>query len=184
MTDGERIRHETRLRAAVLAGDEAAWREWYDASFAGVERYVRWRCGGHCDLVDDVLQEAWMTAVRRVRDFDPAGGAFAAWVSGIAANAVRNALRREGRRSAGREPLAEPVTAERTPDDRALRTAEALADLNPRFERALRAKYLDGWSVADMAAAWSETPKAVESLLSRAREAFREAYMSREQAGG
>jgi len=184
MTDGERIRHETRLRAAVLAGDESAWREWYDGCFAGVERYVRWRCGGRVDLAEDVLQEAWMTAVRRVADFDPAGGAFAAWVCGIAANAVRNALRTDIRRSVRREPMQEVVVDSTRPNERALRTAEALAVLNPRFERALRAKYLDGQSVADMAAAWGETPKAVESVLSRAREAFREAYTRLEQAGG
>ena len=40
----------------------------------------------------------------------------------------------------------------------------------------LRAKYLDGRSMAEIAAAWGETPKAVESLLTRARQAFREAY--------
>lgn len=184
MTDGERIRHETRLRAAVLAGDESAWREWYDGCFAGVERYVRWRCGGRADLADDVLQEAWMTAVRRVRDFDPTGGAFAAWVCGIAANAVRNALRSESRRTVRRAPLQEPPAVKFEPNERALRTAEALAELNPRFERALRAKYLDGWSVIEMAAAWGETPKAVESVLSRAREAFRDTYTRLEQAGG
>ena len=42
----------------------------------------------------------------------------------------------------------------------------------------LRAKYLDGRSVADIAAAGGETPKAVESLLTRARQAFRDAYGS------
>ncbi len=40
----------------------------------------------------------------------------------------------------------------------------------------LRAKYLDGLSVAEIAAARGETTKAIESLLSRARQAFRKAY--------
>jgi DNA-directed RNA polymerase specialized sigma24 family protein len=35
---------------------------------------------------------------------------------------------------------------------------------------------LDGQSVAEIAATWNETEKAVESLLTRARAAFREAY--------
>ena len=37
-------------------------------------------------------------------------------------------------------------------------------------------KYLDRRSVAEMAAESGETEKAIESLLSRARAAFREAY--------
>jgi len=40
----------------------------------------------------------------------------------------------------------------------------------------LRAKYLEGLSVAEIASARGETPKAVESLLSRARQAFRKVY--------
>jgi RNA polymerase sigma-70 factor (ECF subfamily) len=52
----------------------------------------------------------------------------------------------------------------------------ALATLPDRYEAVLRMKYLDRMSVADMAAANGETEKAVESLLSRARAAFREAY--------
>ncbi len=45
-----------------------------------------------------------------------------------------------------------------------------------RYEAVLRAKYLDQQSVAAIAETWNETPKAVESLLTRAREAFRQAY--------
>ena len=52
----------------------------------------------------------------------------------------------------------------------------ARAELPERYEAVLRMKYLERMSVADMAAARGETEKAVESLLSRAREAFREAY--------
>ena len=44
------------------------------------------------------------------------------------------------------------------------------------YEAVLRAKYLDRQTVEEIAAARGETMKAVESLLSRARQAFREAY--------
>ena len=47
------------------------------------------------------------------------------------------------------------------------RVARALAALPERYEAVLRAKYLDGQSVADIATAGGETPKAVESLLTR-----------------
>ncbi|HBI44343.1 MAG TPA: hypothetical protein DDY78_16050, partial [Planctomycetales bacterium] len=60
------------------------------------------------------------------------------------------------------------------------RLAAALSALPDRYEAVLRAKYLDGRSVIDIAAESGETPKAIESLLSRARQAFRDAYGTEE----
>ena len=172
MTD--RVWRERVLRDAVAAGDAAAWRAWYEAEYPALEGYVRWRCGGRADLADDVLQDTWLTAVKRIRRFDPAAGPFHRWLCGIAANVIRNHLRSWRRRVGRQESMPGEVgTADR---ERARRVAEALAALPERFERALRMKYLDRLSVAEIAAACGDSEKAVESLLSRARAAFREAY--------
>lgn len=184
MWSGDRVGRERGLRRAVLAGDERAWQTWYDESFDGLRAYVWWRCAGLRDLADEVVQETWLTAVRRVRDFDPARGSFAAWLCGIAANVLRNQLRRAGRRRAAPRPAdartAEAADAAVERREQAERVARALAELPERYEAVLRAKYLDGHSMAEIAADWDETPKAVESLLTRARQAFRDAYQRRE----
>src|SRR6202035_2839744 len=86
---------ERRLHRAVLAGDERAWRTLYDAAFTGLDAYVLWRCAGLRDMADDVLQETWLTAVRRIRDFDPMRGKFLAWLRGIATNVLRGHFRRK-----------------------------------------------------------------------------------------
>ena len=52
----------------------------------------------------------------------------------------------------------------------------ALAELPEHYEGVLRAKYLDRLTVEAIANARGDTLKAVESLLARARQAFREAY--------
>jgi RNA polymerase sigma-70 factor, ECF subfamily len=180
MLESDRVWRERALRAAVLAGDEAAWQILYDATFAGLYAYVCWRCAGLRDLADEVVQECWLTAVRRVRSFDPTRASFAAWMRGIAGNVVRNHLR-DRRRAMPHRPLdgreAAPVPDERGTQER---IAGALALLSQRHEAVLRAKYLEMQSVADIAAQWQESPKAVESLLTRAREAFREAYTQME----
>jgi RNA polymerase sigma-70 factor (ECF subfamily) len=62
--------------------------------------------------------------------------------------------------------------------------AQAFAELPPHYEAVLRAKYLDGLSVHAIAEQRGDSPKAVESLLTRARQAFREAYVSVEAAHG
>ena len=175
MDHADRVWREQGLRSAVLAGDERAWRTWYDETFAGLYAYVSWRCAGLRDRTDEVVQDTWLIAVRRIRRFNPACGSFRAWLHGIAANVLRNQFRK-GRRpmhSLNGEPVAPDPSAHR---EQAERIAEALAGLPERYEAVLRAKYLEQQSVAQIAADWNETPKAIESLLTRARLAFREAY--------
>ena len=183
MHPSERVWRERGLRGAVLAGDERAWQTWYDESFEALYAYVRWRCARLADLTDEVVQETWLTAVRRVRAFDPERGSFLTWLRGIAANVLRNHLRR--RRAAGAVPAGEPPAAESAADvlekrETAEQVARALAALPEHYEAVLRGKYLEQKSVAEIAAERGDSPKAVESLLTRARQAFREAYQQPE----
>jgi RNA polymerase sigma-70 factor (ECF subfamily) len=179
MPDG-RAEDERGLRKAVLTGDERAWQTLYDGAFMDLAAYVAWRSAGLRDLADEVVQETWLIAVRRIRAFDPDAGTFLGWLRGIAANVVRSQIRQQRRRSHGE--LIDGELVSKCPDDQAEQIAIALANLPERYEAVLRAKYLDGGSVAQIASEWSETPKAIESLLSRAREAFRGAYLQREGA--
>jgi RNA polymerase sigma-70 factor, ECF subfamily len=176
MPETDRVWRESMLRTAVLAGDERAWQVLYDESFTGLFRYVCWRCGGLRDRAEELVQETWLTAVRRVRHFDPERAGFATWLRGIASNVIRNHLR-SLRVAQRHRPLdgSEPAPAQDNCDT-AERIALALAALVERHEAVLRAKYLEQRSVADIAAEWQESPKAIESLLTRARETFREAY--------
>src|SRR5437763_520253 len=100
------------------------------------------------DLTDEVVQETWLIAVRRIRGFDPANGSFAGWLRGIAANVLRNHFRRETRRNNHaalgelREAVACPADTELEKRECAERVAHALASLPERYEAVLQAKYL------------------------------------------
>jgi RNA polymerase sigma-70 factor (ECF subfamily) len=98
---------------------------------------------------------------------------------GIAANLLRNHFRGEARRARQVRLLDDEPAAEKSNTD-AERIAGALSALPEHYEAVLRAKYLEGRSVADIAQQRDESPKAVESLLTRARQAFREAYLQSE----
>jgi RNA polymerase sigma-70 factor, ECF subfamily len=176
----DRVERERQLRRAVLSGEEFAWRALYDEAFAGLYAYVLWRCGGLCDRADEVVQETWLTAVRRLRAFNPSAGSFASWLRGIAANVLRNHFRREKRRTRHTQPLeGEPLAVEES-REQSERIAEALGSLPAHYEAVLRMKYLEGRSVADIAVERGESAKAIESQLTRAREAFRQAYLQLE----
>jgi RNA polymerase sigma-70 factor (ECF subfamily) len=179
MASSDRVWRERGLREAVLAGDEQAWRLWYDESNVELAGYILWRCGGLREQADEVVQETWLTAVRRLASFDPGAGSFAGWLRGIAVNLLRNRFRRETcrqRRPEASTRTAEPADAEALRREQAEAVAIALASLPEHYEAVLRAKYVDGQSMADIAAARGESVKAIESLLTRARAAFRSAY--------
>ena len=168
----------------MLAGDESAWRTWYVETYAQLEAYIRWPPRQSRDWVDDVLQETWMITVQNLRRFNPEAGSFQAWLNGIAVNVIRNALTTEKAPGMGRQSLNQDIPAN-TPSliderERSRRIALALDALPQRYEMVLRAKYLDQQSVAAIAAQWGESEKAIESLLSRARSAFRDAFNTQE----
>ncbi len=172
---------EQLLRTAVLAGDQQAWQTWYEECYDALYRYVLWRSAWRHDWADEVVQETWLVAVRRIRHFDPRRGLLLDWLRGIAGNVIRNQLRRrvahESRvRSLDGEP-AQPETASvGVETDQAQRIAAALAALPEHYEAVLRLKYVDSASVAEIAAQRDQSPKAVESLLVRARQMFRQKY--------
>ncbi len=169
----ERAWVETGLREAALAGDACAWRRLVTDHVEPLRRYLAWRLGGLHD-VDDLAQEVWLQAAKSLRRFDPLRGPFHAWLMGIAFHTLRN-HRRSVRRSKQR-PMPEGELAASEEDRQAERVAEALEQLPENYEQVLRAKYLEGRSVACIAQSTGQGEKAVESLLTRARQAFRTSY--------
>jgi RNA polymerase sigma-70 factor (ECF subfamily) len=188
MNRSERVWRETGLRSAVLAGDEQAWETLYQEAYDRLAAFVAWRCAGLRQDSEEILQETWLTAVRRIRTFDPKQGCFASWLHGIAANLLRNHFRRQANRPGsaaetlrnGRAAAAPSPDAILESRERAIQMARALAELPEHYEAVLCAKYVEQQSVAQIAEAWQQTPKAVESLLTRARQALREAYLRME----
>jgi RNA polymerase sigma-70 factor, ECF subfamily len=77
-----------------------------------------------------------------------------------------------------------PAPDNRERREEAERIAVALANLPAHYEAVLRAKYLDQESVAAIAAAQGESIKAIESMLTRARQALREMFSGEPEATG
>ena len=178
MEPGDRQREQS-LRQAVLRGDAAAWRALYESHFEGLYRYVHFRCRRDVDRTEEVVQECWTVAVRRMRDFDPARGSFQQWLQGIALHVLRNLGRRwqrDAERQAPASAVDEAVAGGSPQPELAEQIALAFTELPVHYQAVLRARYQERRSVAEVAALSNQSVKAVESLLSRARAAFRQAY--------
>ena len=185
MKDNEQTWHERGLRDAVLAGDETAWRTLYERYFASLYAYVHYRTGRRRHRTEDAVQDCWLVAVRRIRDFDPARGSFESWLRGIADNVLRAQSRRRERRREVRAPsgdqgaasdTAPEATGPRRNVDLAEQIACVMSGLPLRYQEVLRAKYEENLRVAEIGRRTGMTGKAIESLLTRARALFREAF--------
>jgi RNA polymerase sigma-70 factor, ECF subfamily len=174
---------EEALRDAVVAGSESAWRALYERNFAAVHAYVFHSCGRRADRAEEIVQETWLVAVRRIADFDPRRAAFESWLKGIAEHVLKNHRRRWMR---DRPASSSSASADRLPPEPAQLSEEgqvdarelvalALTALPAGYQAVLKAKYHQCLSVAQIASEGGKTTKSVESLLSRARAALREA---------
>lgn len=94
------------LVARAKSGDEAAWRDLYDANAGRLLLWLRSRPSGDAAVAfDDVAGEAWLTAAQRIADFSGNSSDFAGWLFGIARNIVLNTTRRSFRRATFPAPM-------------------------------------------------------------------------------
>src|SRR5579885_930505 len=160
-------------RRLALRGDQAAVRALADAALQPLYCFCFYRVGRNRHVCEEVVQETLARALRELEAYDPrrAGNRIFPWLTGLARNEIQRALYAR----LDSEPLAEEVLLRE--ETRELVNA-TMSQLPPHYREALEAKYLTGKSVHDMASSWSTTDKAVESLLSRARNAFRATFLT------
>jgi RNA polymerase sigma factor (sigma-70 family) len=138
------------------------------------------RCGDPA-LAEEVAQEAFVTAWRDL-DHLREGARVGSWFAGIARNLAASATRRRVRRDAAALPEPAPVP---TPADLAIDRedrdllARALADLPDAQREVLVLFYLDGESIARIAADLGTTDDVVKQRLSRGRRALRDGVADR-----
>ena len=174
----------------MLAGDEAAFAEFFDANFPRLCRFVLVRVGPS-EAAKDIAQNTLVIACRKLHTWRGEAALFS-WLTTICRHEIGAFVARARRESAMAIAEDEPeirahletLTADAASrPDRALEAAEigrlvqlTLDYLPGRYGDVLEWKYLLGWSVAEIADRLGVSQKAVESLLTRAREAFREAF--------
>ena len=147
---------------------------------------------GNRDQAEDLTQEVFLRVYRARKGYAPEAR-FATWLFTIAGNVASNALRQRSRRrevmlqmgdgsSAAARPLEVLLQASsgqlpaRQLDKAEMReiVRQALGVLSERQRLAVLLNKFEGMTYADIAQCMELTPKAIKSLLSRARENLRE----------
>lgn len=175
---------ERELVAAILRKDRKATAEFVTRYADGVYRYVRSRLIPKLDLVDDLVQEVFLAAWESLPGYR-GDSPLAYWLQGIARHKVENFYRTclkahlplEEASETRSELLAEIGIDEFLDRERLLeKTRSILASLPEAYRVALRWRYWEKRSAHEMAAETGKTEKAIERLLARAREMFRERW--------
>jgi len=167
---------ETYAIHAAQRGSEQAWRQLFERHFDAVHRFCAALANGRDGMAEELAQQTFVIAARRINRFDPGRASFRAWLFGIVKNRHMAIRASEQRRKRHEESFVngnpETVTQE-GPD---LRVHEALARLPCQYRVVLEAKYIRGLSIKEIAADNGASIEAVESQLRRARAGFARVY--------
>lgn len=164
----------------VASGDQAAaLLTLYDDAVGEVHGYLLARCRNRA-VAEDITSDVFMGAVDAVSR-GTVHDVTTAWLIGIARHKLVDHWRRADREQRRLTAVAEESAAAPGEDPwdvqlDVLAARDALDRLGAHHRSALSLRYLDGLSVAEVAAVLGRTVHATEALLVRARRAFRDVY--------
>jgi len=177
----------------MLAGEEPAFEEFFEDYFPRLYRFALPRVRHDADMAEELVQATLCTAITKLKSYRGEAALFT-WLCTICRREIGATLRKRSREA---QPLLLEDTAEarasleslaaalsQQPESQVLRKeisrmVQVTLDCLPRwYASALEMKYLKDLPVNEIASRLSLGPKAAESLLTRARQAFREGFLS------
>ena len=165
---------ERELVTRLRAGDESAFETFAEHYIAGLYRFALRRLDNDRELTREIVQSTVCKVIEKLDTYRAEAPLFT-WLCACCRNEIAAHFRRAGRRPREVTLVADVASEEPDPDSTELVHA-ALDLLPPTYARAMEWRYLDGLDVPAVAQRLGLSYKAAESLLSRARTAFREAY--------
>ena len=163
-----------RLAAAVGRGDEAAFRQLYDAYQPRLFRLALVLGRGDDSLAQDAVQAAFVTAAKKLRRAESDVHLWN-WLARVARQHISKAWRQQQRDSAVVHVAELPECAGSLESETMIEKSldAALVELEPEERQLIEQFYFDRLSHQEIAGQLGVTPKAISSRLERAREKLR-----------
>lgn len=188
---------DAALARRVCAGEAAAFDEFFASYFPRLYHFALTRLNGNEDAAEEVVQCTLIRGIDRLNSFR-GDSTLLTWLCTLCRHEIADWSSRHGRhreislsdeREVVRVALDSLTTGEIDAPDCALQRQEVsllvhstLDQLPERYGEALEWKYMENLTVDEVARRLGVGYKAAESLLTRARAAFRESFS--ELAGG
>ena len=179
---------ERELIASVLRKDRKAAARFVGGHIDAVYAYARHRLAPRADLVDDVVQDVFLSALKGLATFE-GQSSLRTWLIAIARHKIEDVYRQrlrlpeaiedhdsleEGSFSARAIPaLDDQIDAARA----RVKVRHVLAQIPERYGLMLLWRYWEHRSTRDIAIAIGTTQKSVERTLARARARFKELWL-------
>ncbi len=183
---------DRRLVDRLLAGDQRAFDRFFEENFARLYRFALARLRGDSTAAEEIAQATMARAIRKLASYRAESAMFT-WLCAICRNEMSDWLRRQGRyrehivliedfpdvRAAVDSVTASPDLGpeagyERVEANRLIQVA--LDRLPPKYGDVLEWKYVEGYTVREIAARLDIGQEAAQSLIARAKRAFADVY--------
>lgn len=190
---------DTELVSRMLAGDQRAFNMFFETYAERIAGFAGRRCALDPSAIEDIVQLTMINAMRNLSSFRGESTLFT-WLCTICRNQLADHQRRVSRRPATNS-LDEVIAArssampiqlvdyrdplnECTDESSRNEIRHAVNTLPPRYARILELRYGDELSMAEITAAMGLTDTAAQSLLARARRAFRDVWSAGAHGAG
>ena len=187
------LKADRKLAQQVAGGNGEAFDAFFKEYFPRLFRFTMTRTNGDADLSEEIVQQTMCKVVRKIGSYRGEALLFT-WLCQICRNELADQFWRRGSREAISIPFEdvpeiraalESIGTQPNSPERQ-RAADELRDfvrvtltyLPLNYSSALELKYLRGCSVDEIGEHLNISSKAAESVLSRARAAFKEGFRS------
>jgi RNA polymerase sigma-70 factor, ECF subfamily len=187
------LHNDRALAKQVAAGDSDAFEEFFREYFPRLFRFTLARVRGDGDLAEEIVQRTMCIVVRKMGGYRGEALLFT-WLCQICRNEMAAIFRQRGLEESRNMPLedhpairaalesiaidSDTPEKEQTQAELARFVRLTLEYLPARYATALEMKYIRGCSVDEIGEQLDISSKAAESVLSRARAAFKEGFRS------
>ena len=185
------IEQDRELARDVAGGDRAAFDAFFKEYFPRLFRFTLTRVDNDPALAEEIVQRTMCIVVRKMSSYRGEALLFT-WLCQICRNEMIAVFRQRGEKYRADVPIEdhpavqaalESIGADeyrpeavQQKDEIARFVHATLQHLPARYARALEMKYVNGNSVQEIALELELSEKAAESLLTRARKAFKEGF--------
>ena len=187
------VQDDRTLARHVAAGDSHAFESFFREYFPRLFRFTLARVGGDADLAEEIVQRTMCQVVRKIGSYRGEALLFT-WLCQICRNEMATTFRQ--RRLQGSQvalledqpairAALESISVESDTPEKAQNREDlarfvriTLEYLPTKYATALELKYIRGCSVDEIGEQLNISTKAAESVLSRARAAFKEGFRS------
>lgn len=163
--------------------NQQGFKKIYEANFNYVYSFVYSRVAGDKEVTEDIVQETFICAMKGEEKYRGISS-YKTWLCGIAKNKILNHYRDNIAKDKF-SYIDELSFVEGTVDveisvmhnESKRIILETLSSLKPVYRYVLIFKYMDDYSVKEIAKFLCKTPKAVDGILQRAKTSFKKEYI-------